>query len=56
MKNRPHWNLGGKIALVAAPFLALALISITTTLWVCCCAPNLDQAGVRTKTWTTTRR
>ena len=34
MKNRPHWNLGGKIALVAAPFLALALISITTTLWV----------------------
>jgi len=34
MKVRRHWNLGGKLALVAAPFLALALVSIATTLWV----------------------
>src|SRR5512143_2934258 len=29
-----HWNLGVKLALVAAPFLLLALMSIATTLWV----------------------
>ena len=29
-----HWSLGGKLALVGAPFLLLALLSIALTLWV----------------------
>ncbi len=34
MKVRKHWNLGAKMALVGAPFLLLALLSIMATLWV----------------------
>lgn len=34
MASRRHWNLGAKLALVAAPFLLLALGSIAITLWV----------------------
>ncbi len=34
MASRRHWNLGAKLALVATPFLLLALGSIAVTLWV----------------------
>ena len=34
MSHPKHWNLGGKLVLVGAPFLLLALLSITLTLWV----------------------
>ncbi len=34
MTKQQHWNLGAKLALVAAPFLVLALVSIGITLWV----------------------
>ena len=34
MAQPNHWSLGAKLALVATPFLLLALFSITLTLWV----------------------
>lgn len=34
MSTRKHWSLGAKLALVATPFLLLALVSIAMTLWV----------------------
>ena len=34
MPQPKHWNLGAKLALVATPFLFLALVSIALTLWV----------------------
>jgi two-component system nitrate/nitrite sensor histidine kinase NarX len=34
MTKHQHWTLGAKLALVAAPFLLLALVSIGITLWV----------------------
>ncbi len=34
MTPRKHWSLGAKLALVATPFLLLALFSIAMTLWV----------------------
>jgi len=34
MRARHHWSLGAKLALVATPFLLLALASIAMTLWV----------------------
>ncbi len=34
MPQPKHWNLGAKLALVATPFLLLALVSIALTLWV----------------------
>ena len=34
MLNRRHWSLGAKLGLVAAPFLLLALLAISLTLWV----------------------
>ncbi len=34
MSQPKHWNLGAKLALVAMPFLLLALVSIALTLWV----------------------
>ena len=34
MTPRKHWSLGAKLALVATPFLLLALASIAMTLWV----------------------
>jgi len=34
MSGLRHWSLGGKLALVGAPFLLLALLSIALTLWV----------------------
>lgn len=34
MTTRKHWSLGAKLALVATPFLLLALASIAMTLWV----------------------
>nr|MBP6854096.1 type IV pili methyl-accepting chemotaxis transducer N-terminal domain-containing protein [Rhodoferax sp.] len=34
MIPRKHWSLGAKLALVATPFLLLALASIAMTLWV----------------------
>ncbi|MEO8306228.1 MAG: type IV pili methyl-accepting chemotaxis transducer N-terminal domain-containing protein [Betaproteobacteria bacterium] len=34
MSHPRHWSLGGKLALVGAPFLLLALLSIALTLWV----------------------
>ena len=35
MQNRRHqWSLGAKLGLVAAPFLLLALLAISLTLWV----------------------
>ncbi|MES2877450.1 MAG: type IV pili methyl-accepting chemotaxis transducer N-terminal domain-containing protein [Pseudomonadota bacterium] len=34
MKTNAHWGLSAKLALVAAPFLLLALISTAATLWV----------------------
>lgn len=34
MVMRTHWGLGTKLALVAAPFLALAMLLIAMTLWV----------------------
>ena len=34
MPNHRKWPLGAKLALVAAPFLLLALVSITATLWI----------------------
>jgi two-component system nitrate/nitrite sensor histidine kinase NarX len=34
MTARKHWSLGAKLALVATPFLLLALLSIAMTLWV----------------------
>jgi two-component system nitrate/nitrite sensor histidine kinase NarX len=34
MSHPKHWSLGVKLALVAAPFLLLALLSIAITLWV----------------------
>ena len=34
MGNRKHWTLGAKLALVATPFVLLALASVAVTLWV----------------------
>ncbi len=34
MSPSKHWSLGAKLALVATPFLLLALLSIAMTLWV----------------------
>ena len=34
MDKRRHWTLGAKLALVATPFLLLALGSVAATLWV----------------------
>lgn len=34
MSHPRHWSLGAKLALVGAPFLLLALLSIALTLWV----------------------
>lgn len=34
MQNRRHWSLGAKLGLVAAPFLLLAMVAISLTLWV----------------------
>jgi len=34
MSHPRHWSLGGKLTLVGAPFLLLALVSIALTLWV----------------------
>lgn len=34
MVTRAHWGLGTKLALVASPFIALALMLIALTLWV----------------------
>ncbi|EGK70976.1 Putative nitrate/nitrite sensor protein narQ [Methyloversatilis universalis FAM5] len=34
MQKRKHWNLGAKLAVAAAPFALLALLSISLTLWV----------------------
>jgi two-component system nitrate/nitrite sensor histidine kinase NarX len=34
MARRKQWNLGAKLALMGAPFLLLALISMAATLWV----------------------
>jgi two-component system, NarL family, nitrate/nitrite sensor histidine kinase NarX len=34
MSPRVHWNLGAKLAMSAAPFALLALLSISLTLWV----------------------
>ena len=34
MQNRRHWSLGAKLALVATPFLLLAMVAISLTLWV----------------------
>ncbi|MEO8543269.1 MAG: type IV pili methyl-accepting chemotaxis transducer N-terminal domain-containing protein [Burkholderiaceae bacterium] len=34
MQKTRHWNLGAKLVLMATPFLLLALITITVTLWV----------------------
>ncbi len=34
MVTRTHWGLGAKLALVASPFIALALLLIALTLWV----------------------
>lgn len=34
MQNRRHWSLGAKLGLVATPFLLLALLAISLTLWV----------------------
>ncbi|MEO8136429.1 MAG: type IV pili methyl-accepting chemotaxis transducer N-terminal domain-containing protein [Betaproteobacteria bacterium] len=34
MSHPRHWSLGGKLTLVVAPFLLLALSSIALTLWV----------------------
>ncbi len=34
MTRRKHWSLGAKLALVAMPFLLLALATIAVTLWV----------------------
>ncbi len=34
MGHPKHWTLGAKLALVATPFLLLALVSIALTLWV----------------------
>jgi len=34
MGHPKHWTLGAKLALVATPFLLLALLSIALTLWV----------------------
>ncbi len=34
MGNRRYWSLGAKLGLVATPFLLLALVAISLTLWV----------------------
>lgn len=34
MTHAKHWSLGAKLALVATPFLLLALVTIAVTLWV----------------------
>jgi two-component system nitrate/nitrite sensor histidine kinase NarX len=34
VQTRKHWTLGSKLALVATPFVVLALVSIALTLWV----------------------
>ena len=34
MSHPRHWSLGAKLALVGAPFLLLAVLSIALTLWV----------------------
>ena len=34
MLNRRQWSLGAKLGLVATPFLLLALLAISVTLWV----------------------
>ena len=34
MARRKQWNLGAKLALMGAPFLLLALLSMAATLWV----------------------
>lgn len=34
MNRARHWSLGGKLTLVGVPFLVLALLAVTLTLWV----------------------
>ncbi|MCB2002578.1 MAG: type IV pili methyl-accepting chemotaxis transducer N-terminal domain-containing protein, partial [Rhodoferax sp.] len=34
MASQRHWNLGAKLALVAVPFMLLAVMTIGVTLWV----------------------
>ena len=34
MSKREHWGLGAKLAVAAAPFALLALLSITLALWM----------------------
>ena len=34
MNRARHWSLGAKLLLVGTPFLALALLAVTLTLWV----------------------
>ena len=34
MGHPKHWSLGAKLTLVGTPFLLLALLAVTLTLWV----------------------
>jgi two-component system nitrate/nitrite sensor histidine kinase NarX len=34
MNRAPHWSLGAKLMLVGTPFLLLALLAVTLTMWV----------------------
>ncbi|MEO8124109.1 MAG: type IV pili methyl-accepting chemotaxis transducer N-terminal domain-containing protein [Burkholderiales bacterium] len=56
MNRARHWSLGGKLTLVGVPFLVLALLAVTLTLWVSWQldggAAAVNEAGrLRMQTW-----
>jgi len=56
MRSARDWSLGGKLTLVGVPFLALALLAVTLTMWVSWQldggAAALNEAGrLRMQTW-----
>ena len=56
MQSVRDWSLGGKLTLVGVPFLALALLAVTLTLWVSWQlaggAAAVNEAGrLRMQTW-----
>ena len=56
MQSVRDWSLGGKLTLVGVPFLVLALLAVTLTMWVSWQldggAAALNEAGrLRMQTW-----
>ncbi len=49
MTPRRHWKLGAKLALLAAPFLLLMLLSVALAMWV---SWRVESAGAAPNDWT----